>query len=122
MSTNKMLEAALSYATRGLNVFPVTPNQKTPAGSLVPNGYKDATMSFDQIKSWWSQFPNANIGLNLERSGLVCIDIDNYKPECEFNAFIQDRDLPKTLMQKSASSGTHLIYKANEGEDFEDIW
>jgi predicted P-loop ATPase len=118
MSTNKMLDAALSYATQGLSVFPVTPNQKTPAGSLVANGYKDATRSFDQIKSWWSQFPNANIGLNLERSGLVCIDIDNYKTECEFNTFVQDRDLPKTLMQKSASGGTHLIYKANEDDDY----
>lgn len=118
MSTNKMLGAALSYAKQGWFVFPVTQNQKTPAGSLVPNGYKDATRSFDQINSWWSQFPNANIGLNLERSGLVCIDIDSYKPECEFNAFIQDQDLPETLMQKSASGGTHLIYKANKGDDY----
>ena len=86
MSTNKMLEAALSYAKRGWNVFPVTANQKTPIGSLVPSGFKDATTSFIQIRDWWSQFPNANIGLNLELSGLVCIDVDSYKPECEFNS------------------------------------
>ena len=32
MSTNKMLEAALSYAKRGWNVFPVTANQKHQLG------------------------------------------------------------------------------------------
>ncbi len=118
MSTNKMLEAALSYAKRGWNVFPVNANQKTPIGSLVTSGFKDATTSIIQIKDWWSQFPNANIGLNLEQSGLVCIDVDSYKPECEFNSFIQGRVLPETLMQKSASGGSHFIFSANEDDDY----
>ena len=50
---------------------------------------------FIQIRDWWSQFPNANIGLNLEQSGLVCIDVDSYKPECEFNSFIQGKVLQR---------------------------
>ena len=118
MPNNNLLNAALSYAKRGWSVFPVNPNEKIPIGAIVPNGYKDATTSSEQIKKWWSHYPDANIGLNLEQSGLVCIDVDSYKPECEFDTYVKSRDLPKTLMQRSASGGVHLIYQANERDDY----
>ena len=118
MTNTKLLNAALSYASKGWHIFPVTPNKKIPYGSLVSKGHLNATTSADQITKWWTEAPNANIGLNLEASGLVCIDVDSYKSDCGFEDFIKDKHLPKTLTQKSASSGTHYIFKANPGDSY----
>ena len=75
----KNKQAALSYANRGWKVFPITPNLKKPLATLVPKGHKNATLDQSIIEQWWTAHPNANIGLNLEASGLVCIDVDSYK-------------------------------------------
>ena len=75
----KNKQAALSYANKGWKVFPVTPNQKRPLTELAPQGHKNATSDPAIIEQWWTEHPAANIGLNLEASGLVCIDVDSYK-------------------------------------------
>ena len=41
--------AALTYASKGWHIFPVTPNQKTPYGSLVSKVHLNATTSVNQI-------------------------------------------------------------------------
>jgi hypothetical protein len=76
---SKNKQAALSYANKGWKVFPVTPNQKRPLTALAPQGYKNATSDPLIIEQWWTDHPTANIGLNLEASGLVCVDVDSYK-------------------------------------------
>ena len=70
---------ALSYARKGWKVFPVTSNQKRPLTALAPQGHKNATSDPLIIEQWWTEHPTANIGLNLEASRLVCIDVDSYK-------------------------------------------
>ena len=45
MTNTKLLNAALSYASKGWHIFPVTPNQKIPYGSLVSKGHLNATTS-----------------------------------------------------------------------------
>ncbi len=112
MPIQDMLSAAISYADNGWLVFPVTPNEKTPLSRLVPKGFKNATASKDKIREWWNAFPTANIGLSLQASGLVCVDVDSYKHDCAFEDFIKDKKIPQTLIQRSASGGTHYIFKA----------
>ena len=93
--------AALSYARKGWKVFPINPNLRTPLATLAPQGHKNATSDQTTIKQWWSAYPDANIGLNLEASGLVCVDVDSYKEDCGFNDFMVGREMPATLRQKS---------------------
>ena len=50
------------------------------------------------VGSPWS----THIGLALEPSGLVAIDADTYKPECEWEEFARDHSMPTT---RSASGG-----------------
>lgn len=84
----EMLSEALDYARRGWYVFPcrekpgepyvkngetITPFEKTP---YVAQGLNDATIDTEQIKLWWTSFPNAMIGINAGKSGLFVIDID----------------------------------------------
>ena len=73
MSENKMLQSALAHARRGWYVFPVQPRVKEP---LIKMWQNRATTDEAIIRRWWSQWPNANIGLACGLSGFVVIDLD----------------------------------------------
>lgn len=64
--------AALWYARQGYLVFPLKPGGKTP---LTAHGFKDASMSEDTVRAWWTREPQANIGLSTGHLFDV-IDID----------------------------------------------
>lgn len=50
---------------------------KHPIGKLVPNGVKDATKDPEKILEWWSEYPDANIGIATGAvSGVEVLDID----------------------------------------------
>jgi bifunctional DNA primase/polymerase-like protein len=67
-----LANAALWYGRHGIAVFPCTPRGKTP---VTQRGFKDATTDLDQIHTWWTAAPNANIGAP---TGITfdCIDCD----------------------------------------------
>lgn len=82
---------ALKYAAMGWHVFPIwgatdgacdcgEPECKSPGkhpiSHLVPRGMNDASCNPDAIRVWFDKAPNANIGINLVRSGLVAVDVD----------------------------------------------
>jgi Bifunctional DNA primase/polymerase, N-terminal len=91
---NRLLEAALGYAARGIPVYPVHAPQPTPGGAslacscprgpacdrpakhpLVRHGVKEATTDPERIGRWWHRWPQANLGL---ATGIVfdALDID----------------------------------------------
>ena len=87
MNTNPLV-AALKYAANGWRVVPLW-EPKTdgtctcPKGSncsspgkhpRLNNGHLGASTDPDQIRTWWRQWPNANIGLVTD--GSVVIDFD----------------------------------------------
>lgn len=121
MMQNDKLTSALQYGVKDWCIFPVKANRKEPFGEAVPGGHNDASKKGRDIGNWWYNHPDANIGLNLAKTGLVCIDVDSYKENCAFDDFIKDKDLPQTLTQRSASGGTHYIYKANPNHRYPGI-
>jgi hypothetical protein len=100
---NTLVEYALAYAELGFYVFPChTPIKRDgwncsceawKREKLSPdfdcsnpgkhprtqNGLDDATTDPEQIKRWWRQWPNANIGINCGQSGMLVVDLDTYK-------------------------------------------
>lgn len=112
--------AALEYAARGWKVFPLLPGTKDPLISkrMGGRGWWDGTTDAEKIRRWWTVTPDANIGLSLATSGLVCVDADTYDPACGWAGFIAGRDLPATLVQRSARGGTHYIFTAPDGADY----
>ena len=89
--TSVLMNAAIEYARRGWKVFPVAHNHKYPHPKLSKGGYKCATNDLSTIKAWWTADPNANIGLSLADSGLVCLDADTYKSDCSFDELVERR-------------------------------
>lgn len=112
---NPMLAAALQYAGWGWHVLPCYPGSKKP---MAARGSQDASNDPEQVRSWWAGCPAANIGVALKPSGLMAIDADTYKPDCGWAAFAKGRELPSTLVQRSANGGTHYIFKAPPGSSF----
>lgn len=104
--------AALWYAEQGLKVFPLTPGTKVPfKGS---NGCKGASSNHDVVDGWWSDSPDANIGLATGHLVDV-VDIDG--PD-GVRSFLQVADdLPHVFgkVLTPRAGGMHLYVAAVPG-------
>jgi putative DNA primase/helicase len=98
-----LLSAALSYADRGLPVFPCHGDTKRP---LTKNGFKDASTDPRTIGAWWSKWPTAMIGMPTgEASGVWVLDVDDvalFERECRI-------DLKETR-RSGTGDGYHRYY------------
>jgi hypothetical protein len=75
-SARSAREYAALYVRLGWWVLPLDPGTKKPLGKLVHNGFHDATNDAETATRWWTQHPDAGIGIALKKSGLVAVDID----------------------------------------------
>ena len=100
--------AAVQLARDGFWVFPCKAGTKIPA----IRGYLRERMSVEQVEAWWSRHPNDNVAMNPEANGLVVLDLDLYKPECNW-----DRVVEPTMMVRSASGGEHHYFE-DDGKRF----
>jgi hypothetical protein len=104
--TNEFLKAALGYLDNGFYVFPLKPKSKAP---LTPSGFKDASNDPEKIRTWWGQYPNANIGIATgEISNLLVVDVDGEYPN-------DWPPMPETLRVKTAK-GWHFYFKYPAGQ------
>lgn len=71
---SQILDHALSYASMGWHVFPLNPRSKIPLQGT--RGHLDASCDEAQIRAWWGHNPEYNVGIALDPSGLVALDID----------------------------------------------
>ena len=111
-----MLDWALFYASKSLPVFPVKPKGKNP---LTEHGCNDASTDVEQIKAWWSQWPNANIGI-ATGAPLVVLDVDidhdrgKYGDE-SLEALVQEfGPLPETWLCLTGGGGLHYYFYCDD--------
>jgi hypothetical protein len=121
------LAAALAYAARGCFVVPL--HHVDPAGRCSCGGRpgckpgkhprirhwpQRATTDPERLRRWWDDWPESNVGLATERSGLVVIDVDLHGAAA-FAAFVAAHDLPLSpLTATSGSGGRHYYYAASD--------
>ena len=107
-----LLSAALRYAEYGHRVFPCVPGGKVP---ITPNGFKDASSDAAVIEAWWTQTPDANIG--IATAGLLVVDVDGAD-----NAWPGDPErsleLSRGVMSRTPRGGVHYIFKQPDGATF----
>lgn len=131
-TTCSLQEAALQYAERGWCVLPV--HEPTGDGGCscadlkckhqgkhprTRRGFKDATTCPDQIRTWWKQWPSANIGIATGSvSGVWVLDIDprNGGSDGLVDLEAEHGNLPATLTVCTGGDGYHLYFEHTEVE------
>ena len=122
---NSLKAAALAHAKNGFYVIPLVENSKRP---LISDWQNRATTNPLQIDSWWTEHPNANIGIACEVSNLIVIDLDTSKGAVPPNSWKEfgvkngedvfreickkagDAQLFETYSVKTPSGGKHLYF------------
>jgi putative DNA primase/helicase len=130
MTENPTFEAALEYASKGIHVFPLHSTDavgacscgKADCGSAgkhprTLHGHRDATTDPEQIRRWWSQWPDANVGIATGPSGIVVYDIDDKDDRHGTDAWraLVEKfgpDLEDTTIVDTPSGGFHIYYRA----------
>lgn len=131
-----MLDAALAYAARGWPVFPCSPRDKRPlvaadrdhAGKSIKGtgGLKKASTDTDQLRIWWSQWPDAMIGVAMGGNGLFVLDFDPRIDDATGEEWTLDRlkgeleeqiggALPVSLAVRTPSGGVHVYLNQPAG-------
>jgi hypothetical protein len=115
------LEAALTYASFGIPVFPCNwkPNKegkvsKRPVPELGEGGLYFATNDSAQIKEWWTQWPEALIGVpGGSRTGVWFLDVDSMEGKGIDGLGIWSSlggDEVQTRIHRSGTNGLHEIF------------
>lgn len=116
-------KAALWYASVGWSVFPCASGGKEPHRCISSEqgeaaGFKKATTNKDQIKTWWTKYPSANIGIatGIVSGGLLVIDIDDQHDGYDSIVELKRKGFvfPETLTSNTPSGGMHLYYLVDE--------
>src|SRR4051794_8544312 len=121
-----LLEAALWYVNHGIPVFPLhspvpggcscrDPECDSPAKHpRTLHGLSDATIDPDQVRKWWTRWPDANIGiLTGSKAQLLAVDVDprNGGNESLEDLVAQHGRFPDTAEQISGGGGRHFIFR-----------
>ncbi|BEQ15163.1 phage/plasmid primase, P4 family [Desulfoferula mesophila] len=132
-NTQKNLEAALTYARLGWRVLPLHSviNGRCACGEpdcdshgknpIIKKNWPDvATDDPHQIEEWWSQWPDANVGiLTGAASGIFVLDVDPKNGGDEALAQLEQQHgpLPSTVISNTGGGGRHILFKYPLGSD-----
>ena len=111
------LQSAIQYAKKGFYVLPT--DGKRPLIRFANN----PPLSIEQIKYYWSKYPNANIALRTV--GFFVVDIDTKETHGAIG--MQSlKQLPQgaitpTLAQRTASGGYQLFYKKPTDKEIKQV-
>ena len=107
------LNQVIEMVRAGLYVYPIVPNGKQPIKNY---SYLKATQDIAEIESWFRQEPNINIGINLSKSNLVVVDIDNHHNDLQTPLQSLKNlgyNLPSDYVELTHSGGLHYYYRTN---------
>ncbi len=112
-NSGPMLESALRYVARGWFIFPIKPGKKKPP---LVKWRDESSKDPDQIEKWWTETPDANIGLDCWKSGIVIIDIDDKDERdgsynwAELTSKLEINIATPTVI--TGTGGQHLYFRA----------
>ena len=102
---DEMLESALKWAEAGVYVLPLEGKK-----ALVKGGYQASTRDPEQIREFWTRFPNANIGgVCGPEHGLLVLDVDSAEGEAGLLSLCNG-EVPLTRVHLTGR-GRHLLFR-----------
>jgi bifunctional DNA primase/polymerase-like protein len=104
-----LTRASIRYAEAGWYVFPLPPRQKTPTKDS--HGFHDATCDVEQVRAWWAEAPESNIGLWPGRSGFVVLDLDGPEAVRAAERYGVAQDMTLACVTGRAEGGRHLYFR-----------
>lgn len=118
----RKLEAALDYLQLGWVVIPLCwpdelgncgcgGNHPPAAAGKAPllKNWPEVEVTEETIRKWWTQWPEANIGVVLDRSGLLVVDADSDEAVAEAQELGAD-----CTAQVTSGRGRHFYFEAEE--------
>ena len=105
------------YLNKGLKIFPVKENGKTP---LISKWQDDCSYDYRQVLYWYENAKNCNWGLPATQNNLFVIDLDVHDEDknglINFEKLMTEIGMEHidTMMQTTPSGGVHLIYRTND--------
>lgn len=105
---------AFDLVDQGFKVYPLSPNSKIPVKGT--NGYKSATDNPEQVFNWITTEPRMNLGLRLDTSNLLVVDVDmhgdNNGRESLLKLVKQGKVLPSdSYIEQTPNGGLHYFFK-----------
>jgi len=116
---NILLNEAQRLAAQVGPVFPCRVKGKNP---LTPHGFNDAVVDVSIITKWWTDYPQANIGLRTgAASGVFVVDLDIDPAKEKDGVRIwkviegENGSAPKTRTVSTPRGGKHLYFRQPTG-------
>lgn len=109
------LYAALDLVESGYEIYPLAANTKIPPKGH--HGYLEATRDQNIIVDWFQNNPDYNLGLRLDTSHLLVVDVDIHDSTKNGKDSLmklqrQGKTLsPDTYIEKTAGGGLHYFFK-----------
>lgn len=111
------LEAALKYREKGYSIIPVNPSVEEDKGKkpLVRwEEFQARIASGDEIKTWWTKFPKAMIGVVCGKiSNLISLDADTPEAVEKMEELLPDSLLVPTV--QTPRGGRHYDFQYSNG-------
>ena len=112
-----------NYIDKGLKIFPIVPNGKTP---LIEKWQEDCSCDFFQVLYWLNECPDCNWALPCTPNNLFVLDLDRHDPNkdgVENFSNLLEKVLDDTeynnfhwtnCTQRTPSGGEHYIFKTDD--------
>lgn len=110
-----------NYIDKGLKIFPVAPNGKTP---LIDKWQENCSCDYMQVLYWYTQQPDCNWGLPCTPNNIFVLDldvhdenkngVDNFGKICDKIFTDNDYDNDIQCVQMTPSGGEHHIFKTDD--------
>ena len=120
--------AAKAYVTghsplgEPIDVVPMDRETKTP----LVRWSTDAATTADEAEALWNRFPEARVGLKLQKSPFVVLDLEGPGHGCDLAEVIQEIEdrlgvIPPTLTAATSGGGRHVFFRIPDGMSPDDF-
>lgn len=109
-------EVALRLAEAGVSVFPCQPTGDTRKQPMPGVFWRNqSTTDPDRVAAWWRRWPDAVVGIDLAKSGLLVIDCDRKDGRADgvaaFLRIAPDGALDTVPQVETPSTGVHFYFR-----------